>query len=112
MLDISTNILKQMYFNRFYWIFFVLGLIIPINISVEYWNESLLNSFLILGIVRLMITTNISWLVNSAKLIWGLKKEDKLISVFNSVSLLYKLFFKIPKSHATICIDADGIRFD
>lgn len=80
--------------DRFYWIFFiVLTLLIPINIPVAYWNESLATSVLIMGATRLMITTNISWLVNSAMLLWGLKKGDKFPYDGNSIFFLWKSYW-------------------
>ncbi|XP_011637431.1 acyl-CoA Delta(11) desaturase [Pogonomyrmex barbatus] len=80
--------------RKFYWILFILfGFLLPINIAIEYWNESTINSFLIIGAARLMITTNISWLVNSALLIWGLKKGDKFPVDDNSVFFLSKSYW-------------------
>lgn len=63
---------------KFYVIFFLfITLFWPIIIPVEYWNESVLNSFFVVGILRLAIAANMSWLVNSACLVWGLKSTDK-----------------------------------
>lgn len=101
---------KANIFHRFYWIFFMLGLLLSVYVPIKYWDESYTNSFLIIGATRLLITTNISWLVNSALLVWGLKKGDKLISIFHTFSLLYKLFFEMPKSHDTVLVDEDRIR--
>jgi len=80
-------------------------------VAAIYLDESYTNAFLIIGAARLLITTNISWLVNSALLVWGLKKGDKLISVFDTFLFFYKLFFKMPRSHSTVLIDEDGIRY-
>lgn len=80
--------------RKFYWILFiVLGLLLPINVPMEYWGESLVNSFLIIGATRLMITTHISWLVNSALLVWGLKKGAKYPVDDNSVFFLLKSYW-------------------
>lgn len=80
--------------RKFYWIFFiVLGLLLPIYVAVEYWDESFTNSFLIIGAARLLIATNISWLVNSALLVWGLKKGDKFPIEDNSVFFLSKSYW-------------------
>nr|XP_033329813.1 acyl-CoA Delta(11) desaturase isoform X1 [Megalopta genalis]XP_033329814.1 acyl-CoA Delta(11) desaturase isoform X1 [Megalopta genalis] len=57
---------------KFYWLIFgVFGLLLPLNAPLEYWDESMANVVLITGILRFAITANISWLVNSALLIWG-----------------------------------------
>jgi len=80
--------------RKFYWIFFItLGFLLPVNVAVKYLGESYINSFLIIGAARLMITTNISWLVNSALLVWGLKKGDKFPVDDNSVFFLSKSYW-------------------
>lgn len=80
--------------RKLYWIFFIVfGLLLPINAPVEYWGESLANSFLIIGAARLMITTNIAWLVNSALLVWGLEKGAKFPVDDNSVFFLSKSYW-------------------
>ncbi|CAL1689307.1 unnamed protein product [Lasius platythorax] len=80
--------------RKLYWILFIVfGLLLPINAPVEYWGESLANSFLIIGAARLMITTNISWLVNSALLVWGLEKGAKFPVDDNSVFFLSKSYW-------------------
>ncbi|XP_012062686.1 PREDICTED: acyl-CoA Delta(11) desaturase [Atta cephalotes] len=80
--------------RKFYWILFiVLGFVLPIHAAVVYWDESYTNSFLIIGAARLLITTNISWLINSALLIWGLKKGSKFPVDDNSVFFLSKSYW-------------------
>ncbi|XP_014206701.1 acyl-CoA Delta(11) desaturase [Copidosoma floridanum] len=78
----------------FYWILFpVVGLLLPINAPAEYWDETIPNSLLILGFFRLSVTTNISWLVNSAALVWGLKPGDKYPVDENSIFLINKSYW-------------------
>lgn len=80
--------------KMFYWILFIIfGLLLPINAPLEYWDESMANSFLIIGAARLMITTHISWLVNSALLVWGLEKGAKFPVDDNSVFFLSKSYW-------------------
>lgn len=80
--------------QRFYWLLFIIfGVLLPINAPIEYWNESFANSWLIIGAARLLVTTNISWLVNSAALIWGLKKGDKFPVDDNSVFFVNKSYW-------------------
>lgn len=81
----------------------------PLNAPLEYWNESLIETILITGFLRFAIIINISWLINSAFLVWNIKEEEKLIHISDTISLLYKLFFKMPQSHATVIIDNNGI---
>ncbi|GAB1864918.1 Acyl-CoA Delta(11) desaturase [Camponotus japonicus] len=80
--------------RKFYWVLFIVfGLLLPINVPMEYWGESLVNTFLIIGATRLMITTNISWLVNSALLVWGLERGAKYPVDDNSVFFLSKSYW-------------------
>ncbi|XP_029664649.1 acyl-CoA Delta(11) desaturase [Formica exsecta] len=80
--------------QKFYWILFIVfGLLLPMNVPIEYWNESMTYSFLIIGAARLMITTNIAWLVNSALLIWGLERGAKFPVDDNSVFFVSKSYW-------------------
>lgn len=94
----------------FYWpLFLIFGLILPLNAPLEYWNESLIETILITGFLRFAITINISWLINSALLIWNIKEGEKLMHISDTISLLYKLFFKMPRSHDTVVINNSGV---
>ncbi|XP_011165662.3 acyl-CoA Delta(11) desaturase [Solenopsis invicta] len=77
----------------YYILFIVFGLLLPINLPIKYWDETFVNAFLIIGAARLLITTNISWLVNSALLVWGLKRGDKFPVDDNSVFFLSKSYW-------------------
>ncbi|XP_001599579.1 acyl-CoA Delta(11) desaturase [Nasonia vitripennis] len=78
----------------FYWLLFpVVGLLLPINAPAEYWGESIKNTVFILGFFRLAVTTNFSWLVNSAMLVWGLKPGDKFPADDNTIFLLNKSYW-------------------
>lgn len=81
----------------------------PLNAPLEYWNESLIETILITGFLRFAITINISWLINSALLIWNIKEGEKLMHISDTISLLYKLFFKMPRSHDTVVINNSGV---
>lgn len=96
-------------FSRFYWpLFIVVGLLLPINAPAEYWGDTISNSVFIIGFLRLAVLMNVSFLVNSAMHVWGLKQTDKLISVFDTYSLIFKVFIHRPRSHGTVAIDRDG----
>lgn len=80
--------------RKFYWILFiVLGVLLPVNVATDYLDESYTNAFLIIGAARLVVTANISWLVNSALLVWGLKKGDKFPIDDNSVFFISKSYW-------------------
>ncbi|CAK9795431.1 Acyl-CoA Delta-9 desaturase [Anthophora quadrimaculata] len=68
-LDLYVWIQKQ-----FYWpMFLVFGIILPLNVPLAYWDESMTETILITGLLRFAITANVCWLVNSAWLIWNIK---------------------------------------
>ncbi|EFN78052.1 acyl-CoA Delta(11) desaturase [Harpegnathos saltator] len=80
--------------KRFYWILFiVLGFLLPVRVPVMYWGESFVNSVLVIGVARLIITTHIAWLVNSALLVWGMKKGARYPINDNSVFFLMKSYW-------------------
>ncbi|XP_076765827.1 acyl-CoA Delta-9 desaturase [Xylocopa sonorina] len=60
------------YFQKlFYWpLFIIFGVILPLNAPLEYWDESMTVS-VITGLLRFAILVNISWLVNSGRIIWS-----------------------------------------
>lgn len=107
-----TVFLFFLHVHRIYWpLFLIFGLILPLNAPLEYWDESMTETILITGVLRFAITVNVSWLVNSARLVWSMEGK-KLIQISDFFNLLYKLFFKIPKSHGTVMINYDGINVE
>ena len=66
--------------RSFYWpLFLIFGFILSLNVPLEYWDESIIETILITGFLRFAIMINISWLVNSAYLVWNIKEREKLI---------------------------------
>lgn len=60
--------------KKFYWpLFIIVGILLPLNAPLEYWDESMTATILITGLLRFAITTNISWLTASSRLIWSLE---------------------------------------
>ncbi|XP_015171608.1 PREDICTED: acyl-CoA Delta(11) desaturase [Polistes dominula] len=77
-----------------YWIYFaVITLLIPIYIPIAYWNENLINSIFVVGFLRLTIMYNVSKMVNSAILVWGLKPNDKFPIEDNTMFFLNKSYW-------------------
>lgn len=69
--------------KHFYWLIFgVFGLLLPLNAPLEYWDESMGLTVMLTGILRFAITVNVSWLVNSALIIWDVTKKQST-SPFN-----------------------------
>nr|XP_018908118.1 PREDICTED: stearoyl-CoA desaturase 5-like [Bemisia tabaci]XP_018908119.1 PREDICTED: stearoyl-CoA desaturase 5-like [Bemisia tabaci]XP_018908120.1 PREDICTED: stearoyl-CoA desaturase 5-like [Bemisia tabaci]XP_018908121.1 PREDICTED: stearoyl-CoA desaturase 5-like [Bemisia tabaci]XP_018908122.1 PREDICTED: stearoyl-CoA desaturase 5-like [Bemisia tabaci]XP_018908123.1 PREDICTED: stearoyl-CoA desaturase 5-like [Bemisia tabaci] len=80
-----------MFQKRFYKSLFTLfGVLIPVAVPWYLWNETLFNCFIIALIVRLWVTNNIVWLVNSWAHWSGTKPYDRKIAAVESfwVSLL------------------------
>lgn len=72
--------------KKLYWLVFgIFGLLLPLNAPLEYWNETMAMTVLVTGILRFAITVNVSWLVNSALLVWSTLDTDIVqgdISIF------------------------------
>nr|CAD7460435.1 unnamed protein product [Timema tahoe] len=83
-----------MFQKRFYWLLMpVLCLLLPINAPVEYWGETIFNSFFVVGILRYCVTLHLTWLVDSAVVVWGIDPEDKTTADSNLVFILTKSFW-------------------
>nr|XP_022919352.1 acyl-CoA desaturase 1 [Onthophagus taurus] len=59
-----------MFQKKYYWIMYpILALLLPINAPAEYWGEGLINSFIIIGVIRYLIGCHLSsFIETSAKL--------------------------------------------
>ncbi|KAK0164231.1 hypothetical protein PV328_002882 [Microctonus aethiopoides] len=80
--------------NKFYIpLFIIFGLLLPINAPAEYWGESIVTSFFVIGFLRLAVLLNISWLINSATHIWSLKPQDKYPPEDNLVFLINRSYW-------------------
>nr|CAD7267644.1 unnamed protein product [Timema shepardi] len=83
-----------MFQKRFYWLLMpVLCLLLPINAPVEYWGETIFNSFFVVGVLRYCVTLHLAWLVDSAVVVWGIDPEDKTTADSNLVFILTKSFW-------------------
>ncbi|KAK9884982.1 hypothetical protein WA026_009213 [Henosepilachna vigintioctopunctata] len=58
----------------------LLCFVFPTFVPWYYWNENFWNSWYIAGVLRYTISLNITWLVNSAAHIWGMKPYDRTIA--------------------------------
>ncbi|KAG8036725.1 hypothetical protein G9C98_004047 [Cotesia typhae] len=80
--------------NKFYWpLFLIIGILLPINAPAEYWGESIVNSVLVLGFFRFAVLSNMTWLIHSGTLIWGLKPHEKYPPDDNIVFLINKSYW-------------------
>lgn len=84
-----------MYIFRFYWVLApIVALLLPINAPVEYWGESILNSFMLVGLQRISLSFHGSYLVNSAQCIWRLTPGDRYVKNFQTAKCLNCLAWK------------------
>ena len=66
---------------RFYRPLLVLvGLVFPAVVPFYFWNEHLLYAFAVSSILRYVIALHVTWLVNSAAHMWGMRPYDTQIS--------------------------------
>ncbi|CAH2245033.1 (11Z)-hexadec-11-enoyl-CoA conjugase [Pararge aegeria] len=73
-------------------LFLLLNVILPVAIPMYFWQETLLNSFVVSFVTRFTITLNIAFCVNSFAHIWGNKPYDRFIrSVENKMVSLAAL---------------------
>lgn len=66
------------YQDLLYWLIMpVFGIILPINACMEYWGESIWVAIFVIGVLRIVVLLNMSWLIHSGYIIWGLDPLDK-----------------------------------
>ncbi|CAG9865502.1 unnamed protein product [Phyllotreta striolata] len=70
--------------------YLIITLLLPINAPAEYWGENLYSSVFILGWFRCAVNLNLSALIHSAIIIWGLKPGEKYPCDTNLVFILNK----------------------
>uniref|UniRef100_A0A6G1SJ94 Acyl-CoA Delta(11) desaturase n=1 Tax=Aceria tosichella TaxID=561515 RepID=A0A6G1SJ94_9ACAR len=82
-----------MFQKKYYWFIMpIVAFLLPVNFPVEYWGESILVSVYVVGFFRYCLGLHMSWLVNSAILIWGLDPKARSSSDSN-------LVFVVTRSH-------------
>ncbi|XP_056644655.1 acyl-CoA Delta-9 desaturase [Diorhabda sublineata] len=90
MSDIETDKIVMWQKKYYVILYLIVALLLPINTPAEYWGESLLTSTFILGWFRYFVSLNLSWLITSSSLIWGLKKGEKYPCDTNLVFIINK----------------------
>lgn len=86
----------------------VVCFLIPMFVPWFFWQESLWVGYLIPGLLRYTVVLNVSWLVNSAAHMWGMRpydhninpRENKLVA-FSAIGRNYSLFISILKAFFT-----------
>ncbi|GBP66227.1 Acyl-CoA Delta(11) desaturase [Eumeta japonica] len=61
-------------------LFALLNIVLPVGIPVYFWEETLVNSFVVSFVLRFTVTLNIAFCVNSVAHMWGNKPYDRFIS--------------------------------
>ncbi|XP_044262143.1 acyl-CoA Delta-9 desaturase [Tribolium madens] len=96
--EIDMSDLEQdkivMFQKKYYWFLFVIvTLLLPINAPVEYWDETILNSFFILGWLRLGISYHLRLLIHSGINIFDFKQTDRNSYDSNAVFFVNKSYW-------------------
>nr|QBY26787.1 desaturase 2 [Nilaparvata lugens] len=80
-----------MFQKNFYWVIMpVVSILLPINLPVAYWDESILASVFVVGFLRVIVLLQCAWLINSATIVWGLDPLDKKSADTNLVFIVTK----------------------
>lgn len=88
---------------RFYWILYLIFFVLlPINAPLEYWDDSIQAALFVAFSLRYLIVLNVSWLITSAHIIWGLDKKHKP-SDSNMIFLVTKSYW--PQYHYLLPFD-------
>ncbi|XP_026476483.1 acyl-CoA desaturase 1-like [Ctenocephalides felis] len=83
-----------MFQKSFYWpMYIILTLLLPINAPMEYWGENFVNSFFIIGCTRYLLALHASWLINSARHVWGIKRGERYPSDSNMIFFITKSYW-------------------
>lgn len=80
MSDVMADPLVKFHEKYFEWFKLIFCFIIPTYVPYRFFDETLLNSILMLSFMRYIYALNFTWLVNSAAHIWGNKPFDTRIS--------------------------------
>ncbi|CAG9578845.1 unnamed protein product [Danaus chrysippus] len=87
-----------MFQKRFYWLLYgIVFLLLPLNAPMEYWDESILSTFFVIGILRYAFLLHGSWLIESGVCVWGLQEGEKYPPDSNTVFILNRTFW--PEYH-------------
>merc|ERR1711970_627476 len=74
--------------KRFYLLLVILiCFVMPTCIPYYVFGETFLNSFFVCALFRYCVTLNVTWLVNSAAHMWGMKPYDKHINPAENLSV-------------------------
>lgn len=66
-----------MFQKKYYWfLFFFIFLLFPINAPGEYWGENLICSFVVVGWLRYSLVLHLSYFVHSGVKLWGIHPDD------------------------------------
>ncbi|XP_021921665.1 acyl-CoA Delta(11) desaturase isoform X2 [Zootermopsis nevadensis] len=87
-----------MFQKRYYWVLMpIICILLPWNAPVEYWNESILTSLLVLIFLRCTVALQCAMLINTAVHVWGIVPGDKSYANSNLVFFLTKTYW--PQYH-------------
>jgi len=74
--------------KRLYFPLVILGcFVIPTWLPMYLWSETFVNAFFVVAMFRYCVTLNVTWLVNSAAHMWGMKPYDQSINPSENYSV-------------------------
>lgn len=65
------------------------NVVFPVFIPWYFWNENVLNAYILCYAFRYVITLNATWTVNSVAHLWGSKPYDKTINPTNNLIVAF-----------------------
>lgn len=77
MADLEADPIVMFQHRHFLSLMFICSIIIPVLIPVLFWNENIITSFLFTGVFRYITSLHITWLINSAAHMYGMKPFDR-----------------------------------
>ena len=78
--DLKADEIVMFQHKHYYKLVIIFCFIIPTFIPYYLWNESVLNSFFVCSLFRIVFSLHMTWFVNSAAHIWGDRPFDKNIT--------------------------------
>ncbi|PIK46506.1 putative stearoyl-CoA desaturase 5 isoform X4 [Apostichopus japonicus] len=78
------------YQHKFYYpLILMISFVLPTVVPYFLWNESLWNAYFVAAVMRLVLTLNITWCVNSAAHMWGYHPYDESIEPAENIAVSF-----------------------
>lgn len=74
-IDFKTTICRDSYY---YWLYLVFSVLLPVSLPMMIWGLDWYRSFIVMYIMRYIVTLHSTWFVNSAAHMFGMTLLDEL----------------------------------